>query len=228
MRILILGAGGHGQVVADILLAMQASGDDVKPVGFLDDFCPQDKVLGLPVLGTTALAHAIPHDAVIVAIGENAARHQVYNEQIARGATFFTARHPSAIIAPDVKIGQGCVISAGAIVNTGSVIGDNVILNTRCIIEHHNAINDHAHIAPGVHLAGHVTVGSGVLVGVGACAIPNVHIGDGTIIGAGAVVINHIPAQTTAVGVPARVIRLNFPQSTLAEKRDWKTSGLRE
>ena len=211
MRILIIGAGGHGQVVADILFAMQDNGESVTPIGFVDDFCSHTELMGLPLLGTTAVSHTIPHDAIIIAIGDNALRQQLYAEQTARGAAFFTVCHPSAIIAPDVVVGHGSVIGAGVIVNTGSTIGDNVILNTRCIVEHHNTIDSHSHIAPGVHLAGSVTVGTGALVGIGACAIPNITIGDHSIVGAGAVVINNVPAQTTAVGVPARVIRLNFP-----------------
>ncbi len=205
-RVLILGAGGHAQVVADILLAMRAAGQAVELVGFLDD-APQrqgTRVLGFPVLGPLTIRETLPHDAVIVGIGDNRTRARVQRELQAAGERLFVACHPRAALAPDVPVGPGTVIMAGVVVNTGTVIGAGVILNTGCTVDHHNRIGDFAHIAPGAHLAGAVTVGKGVLVGVGAAVIPGKRIGPWAVVGAGAVVTKDVPAQTTVVGVPAR------------------------
>ena len=208
-RVLIVGAGGHGQVVADILLRMQEGGHPIEPVGFLDDD-PQlwgKRFLGIPVLGGMADLPAIPHDAIIIGIGDNETRRRVFLQWKAVGERFIVARHPDAVVAPDVIIGAGAMICAGVVVNTGAWIGENVILNTGCTVDHHNRIRDHVHIAPGVHLAGNVEVGEGTLVGIGAVMIPQRKVGAWSVIGAGAVVTEDIPARTVAVGVPARPLR---------------------
>ena len=208
-RVLILGAGGHAQVVADILFQMQKAGMSVKPIGYLDDNPDLigQVLLGIPVLGKMDDLAAIDHDAIIVAIGDNRTRHDFFVTLSAQGEKFIIAQHPSAIIAPDVTIGLGSMICAGAIINPGSSIGFNVILNTGSTIDHHNKIGDHAHIAPGVHLGGDVRIGEGTLVGIGTTIIPQHSVGEWSIIGAGSIVTKNIPDKIVATGVPARVIR---------------------
>ncbi len=208
-RVLILGAGGHAQVVADILLQAHATGADYKRVGFLDDdsALAGTTIMGLPVLGAISQLDELDHDAVIVAIGDNRTRAHLFESVRARGEQMVNAIHPAAVLAPDVRLGQGVMICAGVVVNTGTVIGDNVILNTSCTVDHHNHIGDHAHIAPGVHLGGDVTIGEGAVVGIGATVIPQRTIGEWSVIGAGSVVTRDVPSYATAVGMPARVIQ---------------------
>ncbi len=205
-RVLILGAGGHAQVVTDTLLAMRAAGQEVEVVGFLDDDPRRQgsRVLGLPVFGPLTAREGVPHDAVIVGIGDNRIRSRLQRALQAAGERLFVARHPSAVVAPDVQIGPGTVIFAGVVINTGSVVGAGVILNTGCTVDHHNYIGDFVHIAPGVHLAGGVSVGEGALVGVGAAVIPGKCIGSWAVVGAGAVVTRDVSSLSTVVGVPAR------------------------
>jgi sugar O-acyltransferase (sialic acid O-acetyltransferase NeuD family) len=209
IRIVIIGAGGHAQVVADILWRMQEAGDETTPIGYLDDnpALTGERFLDLPVLGALSDLAAVPHDAVIVGIGDNATRRRVFESLRDRGERLVTACHPSAVIAPDVQIGCGCTICAGAVVNTGSRIGANLILNTGCTVDHHNSVGDHVHVAPGAHTGGEVTVGEGAFLGVGALVIPGRVIGDWAFVGAGAVVTKDVPARATAVGNPARVVR---------------------
>ncbi len=208
-RVLILGAGGHAQVVADILLRVHDAGTNWKPVGFLDDdsALAETVILGLPVLGSIAQLDEFDHDAVIVAIGDDRTRARIFESVRARGEQIVNAIHPAAVLAPDVRLGEGVMICAGVVVNTGTVIGDNVILNTSCTVDHHNHIGNHAHIAPGVHLGGDVTIGEGTLIGIGATVIPQRTVGAWSVIGAGSVVSKDIPAHATAVGMPARVIQ---------------------
>ncbi len=208
VRILILGGGGHAQVVADILLQMNAAGENVIPIGYLDDDSQiiGRSLLGLPVLGKISDLPSLDHDAVIIGIGNNHTRQAIYAALFAQGETFAIARHPRAIIAPSVSIGPGSVVCAGAIINPGSVIGTNVILNTGCTVDHHNQIGDHGHIAPGVHLGGDVQVGEGTLVGIGATVIPQHRIGSWSVVGAGSVVTKNIPDDSVAAGMPARMI----------------------
>jgi sugar O-acyltransferase (sialic acid O-acetyltransferase NeuD family) len=212
MRVLIIGAGGHGEVVADTLRAMsRLRPAEICLVGYLDD-CRAGQtglVSGAPVLGPISALRGIPHDAVIVAIGDNTTRAAI-SKQLAAGpgsagdgVTFATARHPSAIISENVVVGDGVMISAGVIVNTGSVVGCGVILNTGCTVDHHTVVGDFAHIAPGVHMGGYVSVGARAFVGIGAAVLPGVTIGAGAVVGAGSVVIKDVAPNSTVIGVPA-------------------------
>ena len=208
-RVLILGAGGHAQVVADILSRAHDAGTNCEPVGFLDDnpSLTRTAIVGLPVLGAIAQLDEFDHDAVIVAIGDNRTRSRILASVQARGEHIVNAIHPAAVLAPDVHLGEGVMICAGVVVNTGTVIGDSVILNTGCTVDHHNHIGNHAHIAPGVHLGGDVAIGEGTVIGIGSTVIPQRTVGAWSVVGAGSVVAKDIPAYATAVGMPARVIR---------------------
>ena len=209
MNILILGAGGHGQVVVDILLAMQAAGEAVTPLGYLDEdpaLCGET-LLGLPVLGAESRLTQIPHDALIAALGNNPTRKQVYEKFFKRGERFASAVHPSASIARNTDIGAGCMICAGVVINPGAQIGANTILNTHCTIEHHAIIGPHVHIAPAATLGGEVIIAEGALIGMGAVILPRCRIGRNAIIAAGAVVTKDVPESVTVAGVPAKNIK---------------------
>ncbi|WP_285906064.1 acetyltransferase [Pseudodesulfovibrio pelocollis] len=202
MRVVIVGSGGHALVVADIL----AASPDAVPLGFIDreprPGAAED--LGLPLLGSEEDLPAIPHDAVVVAIGDNRVRMAVADRLVAGGETLASAIHPSAVISPTASIGPGCVVCAGVVVGPGATVGRNSILNTGCTVDHHCALGEHVHIAPGVNLAGGVTVGHGAFVGIGASVIPGVTIGEWAVVGAGAAVIRDVGAGRSVVGVPAR------------------------
>lgn len=208
-KIVIVGAGGHGQVVADILFSMFNDGLDCKPCGFLDDdvSLKGNKYLNLEVLGTTEEIEKNDHNAVIIGIGNNKIRAEKYRQFFKKGENVVNAIHPRATIAGDVILGNGIMCCAGVVVNNGSVIKDNVIINTGSTVDHHNQIGSHVHIAPGVHLGGEVKIEEGTLVGIGSTVIPGITIGEWSVIGAGSVVTKDIPSFATAVGIPARVIK---------------------
>jgi sugar O-acyltransferase (sialic acid O-acetyltransferase NeuD family) len=208
MDILIIGAGGHAHVVADIIQCMRLAALDVRLIGYLDDACHLhgNVILGAPVLGPISALQENPHDAVIVAIGDNRIRSRCFEKLRNAGETLAVARHPGSIIASDVEIGYGSMICAGVVVNTGAIIGENVILNTGCTVDHHDQIANHAHIAPGAHLGGEVHVGEGTLIGLGASVMPRRRLGAWSIVAAGGVVNRDLPDAVTAIGVPARVV----------------------
>lgn len=210
---LILGAGGHAQMVANILLRSHQGGSSWKPIGFLDDdpALAGTTITGLPVLGTISQLGEINHDAVIVAVGDNRTRARIFKSVKGQGERIINAVHPRAVLAPDTQLGRGVVIRP-CVVDTGTTVGDNVILGTGCTLGHHNHIGSHARIGPGAHLGGKVHIGEGAAIGIGAAIIPGRSVGEFAVVGAGAVVITDIPAFTTCVGVPARVIKKHRPE----------------
>lgn len=210
MKVVIVGAGGHGAVVADILLRMREAGDRIEIVALVDDdpaFTGR-RILSIRVVpGGLAALTTIEHDAVIVAVGNNAARRDISDRLRRSGRMLAIARHPASVVAPDVDIGPGTVVCAGVVVNTSTRIGWCAILNTHSSVDHHNDVGDYAHIAPGAHLAGHVSIGDEALIGMGSVVLSGRRIGRRATVGAGSVVTRDLPAGVLALGAPARVRR---------------------
>ncbi len=198
--VIIIGAGGHAKVIADIIYK---SGDNL--IGFLDDNLAnkgKEIYLGKKVLGTTKDIENYNKNYFIIGIGNNSIRKKINNEN---NLKLYTAIHPSAIIAQDVKIGTGSVIMAGVVINPGTVIGKNCIINTCSSLDHDNLLEDYVHISPGAHLAGTVSVKEGTWICTGATIINNITIAQNNIIGAGSVVIKDINEENgTYVGVPVK------------------------
>jgi sugar O-acyltransferase (sialic acid O-acetyltransferase NeuD family) len=205
-RVLIVGAGGHGQVVADALLRAAEAGAQTIPVGYVDDnpALAGEQRLGLPIYGPVAAIGQVAHDSLVLAIGDNWVRRRLYRKLREQGERFALVQHPRSVVAPDAVVGAGSVICAGVVVNPGSRVGSNVILNTGCTVDHHNTIGDHAHVAPGVHLGGDVQLGEGVLVGIGATVMPQRSVGEWSIVGAGALVTRDVQSYVVVAGSPAR------------------------
>jgi sugar O-acyltransferase (sialic acid O-acetyltransferase NeuD family) len=209
-RVLILGAGGHGRVVLDILLQTRQH----EVVGFLDNN-PQihgRRVDGIPVWGGIDDLERVRGEyavgGVLVAIGDNGVRRGLARQVAQTGLELINAVHPSSTLAYNVTIGRNVVIAAGAVVCANCQIGDSVILNTGCIIDHQTMIGEGSHICPGVRIAGRVTVEPGVFIGIGATVVPKVTLGCEAIVGAGAVVLEDVLPMATVVGVPAVPIKL--------------------
>lgn len=200
--LVVLGAGGHGKVVADILLS---AGEPV--AGFLDDSKPAGTmVMGLAVLGSTGewLASR-PGARVALGIGDNAARERAAVACADAGAELVTAIHPSAVVSRSARIEPGVVVMALAVVNADASVGRGTILNTGCIVEHDCVVGSFAHVSPNAALAGTCRLGARAHLGIGAAMLPGTSIGDDTVIGGGAVVVTSLPARVVAFGVPARV-----------------------
>ncbi|MGF1634654.1 MAG: acetyltransferase [Phycisphaerae bacterium] len=205
MRIVILGAGGHGKVVLDILQA--AGGHEV--VGFLDadDRHHGQVVLGTPVLGATNLLPKLKREGVagaIVAVGDNAVRQQLAREVVEAGLELVSAVHPTASVAASASIGPGVVVCRLAAVCVEVRLETACIVNTAAVVDHECVVGAGAHICPGVRLAGRVTVGERAFVGIGASVIQCRQIGEDAVVGAGAVVIDDVEPGEKVVGVPAR------------------------
>jgi sugar O-acyltransferase (sialic acid O-acetyltransferase NeuD family) len=203
---LLVGAGGHGQVVADILLARRSAGEDVAVAAFVDE---DRRLHGTALLGTTVIGglgqrHSVAYDGILVTVGDNARRAAITRELLSDEEPLATALHPASIISAHSVVGVGTMVCAGAVIGPGAEIGIGVILNTGSSVDHHCSIGDFAHVAPGARLGGAVVVGKRTLVGIGAVILPNVTVGDDVVVGAGAVVTGDVEDGKTVVGVPAR------------------------
>ena len=202
-KLLIIGAGGHGRVVADIALKMNIW----KEVSFLDNNDNIKPFMNCHVIdkSSEAIKYIDDYD-IIVAIGNNMVREKIQTSLESEGASIPVLIHPSAIIGEDVEVGKGTVIMAGVVINCCTRIGRGCIINTSSSIDHDNIIKDFVHISPGVHLAGTVEIGKKSWIGIGATVSNNITIIENCIVGAGAVVVGDIVEVGTYIGVPVRKI----------------------
>ena len=204
MRLAILGASGHGKVVADA--AGLAGWDEVV---FFDDAWPGVTKNGpWAVVGDTAalLRDVNCFDGVVVAIGNNSIRQAKQRELAASGAQIVSVIHPASVISEYAMVGAGSVVFANAVINACAEVGEGCIVNTGAVVEHDCVMGDFAHVSPNAVLAGGVRVGS--LAWIGGCASVRqlIEVGEGTVVGMGAVVTKDVPPGVTVVGSPARVI----------------------
>lgn len=196
MRLIIVGASGHGKVVADI--AQKCGYTDIV---FLDNNLELKECARAPVLGPDTMVKELEGD-VFIAVGNGQIRKRLMEREGNR--TFPILIHPSAVIADDVEIGEGSVIMAGVVINPGARIGRGSIVNTSSSIDHDCVVGDYCHISVGSRLSGTVRVGEMTWIGAGVTVSNNVNICSECMIGAGAVVIKDIKERGTYVGVPAK------------------------
>ena len=209
LPLIVLGAGGHTGVLISVLKNL-----NINILGITDSESDKiaTKINGIPFLGDDDQINRYSTDSIelvngIGSVSSTEKRKNLFLKYKNYGYSFSSVIHPSALIMNEVQLGEGVQIMAGAIVQTGCVIGNNSIINTGAIIDHDCIIGEHVHIAPGVVLSGDVHISSRTHVGTSATVIQGIKIGEGVIIGAGAVVLKEIPPWTTAIGVPARIMK---------------------
>lgn len=203
-RLAILGASGHGKVVADT-----AECCGWQTIEFFDDAWPKLQHNGpWAVVGNTAaLRECLDRfDGVIVAIGDNAVRYSKLLELQAAGAHLCSLVHPAATVSRHAVLEKGSVVFAQAVINVGVRIGLGSVLNTGCSVDHDCVLGAAVHVSPGARLAGGVCVGDLSWVGIGASVRQLIRIGARVVVGAGAAVTTDVADALTVVGVPARVL----------------------
>jgi sugar O-acyltransferase (sialic acid O-acetyltransferase NeuD family) len=207
-RIVVWGAGGHGKVTVDAILACGCS----EVVAVLDENPAKagQQILGVPVVsfaeGIDELRSKLDFDAIAVAIGDNYVRHKKFLQLRERGLKPVNVIHPRAHVSRFAELGEGVTILANATVNPGTVIEDNVCVNTAASVDHDNYLEQSCHIFPNATLAGTIRVGRFSYVGSGAVVTPNLTIHSYSYVGAGAVVVKDVAEGVIVAGVPAAEI----------------------
>lgn len=211
----IYGAGGFGREVLTLINQINAVENKYNFKGFFDDGKTRGEMInGYPVLGGIDVLNTWKDSlGLILAIGSSEIKRSVFAKIDNPNLFFPTLIHPSVLIGDHryVSIGEGCIICAGCILTVDIVIQRFVILNLSCTVGHDTEIGEFSSFMPTVNISGEVNIGKGVYVGTGAKIINRLSIGDGTIVGSGAVVAKSLPAECTAVGVPAKAIKFHHP-----------------
>ncbi len=212
--IVIVGAGGHGNVLAEIIslsgkyeFAGFTDIDGQENMGRKNGF---QHILGTDDILPGLLSKGIEFAAIGVgSVGYNGNRKKIFGKILHIGFRLPVLIHPGAVVSGSARLGRATAVMANATVNTNAEIGENVIVNSGAIVEHDCRVEDHVHVASGACLASGVRVGRESHIGAGSAVIQGVSIGRNSLIGAGASVVSDIPDNTVALGVPARVIRRN-------------------
>jgi sugar O-acyltransferase (sialic acid O-acetyltransferase NeuD family) len=198
MTLYILGAGGHGRVVADVASLMGE--EDIR---FLDRSWPertQNQQWPIVARDTSGLPAG---SRLFLALGDNAVRQKIFVGLPVGHFQFPVLVHPRSYVATNAKLASGTVVMAMAVVNPGSVIGEHVIINTGATVDHDCSLSDFVHVSPGAHLAGGVKIGSGSWIGIGACICEYREIGQNALVAAGASVVQNVASGERVFGVPA-------------------------
>lgn len=200
-KVMIIGASGHGKVIADIV---HQSGDKV--IGFLDDDPTKKEIHQIPVLGKIEDTQKYKDDFYfIIGIGNNKIRKEIAESNPV--LKYYTAIHPTTVVGEGVRIGNGTAVMAGVVINADAEIGEHCIINTSSIIEHDVTIQSLTHISPNTTICGSVKIGKSCHVGAGSTVINNIYIYDDVILGAGSTTINNLIQPGIYIGIPSRRIK---------------------
>ena len=207
-RLLIIGAGGHGRVVADC-----AEKQGYKDIAFIDDCYPERTSSGKwQVIGkVNDWQKLIAQSDLIVAFGNNELRQKTIQYLQENQVVIKSIVHPTAVIGSDIELGESCVIFANAVVNIGSKIADGCIINTGATIDHDCQLEQLVHISPGAHIAGGVKIGAYSWIGIGSAVVEYIELAQNTKTGAGAAIIAPTEENSLYVGVPAKKIKTLKP-----------------
>lgn len=212
-KVAVFGAGGLGREVQDMIEQINTADVQYEFIGFFDDGVEKGiTVNGYPVIGGINELNQYESELCLaLAIGNPIIKRKVFEKISNSNISFPTLIHPNVFIGNMKynKIGNGCIICAGNIITVNIVIEDFVILNLSCTVGHDTTIGRFSSFMPTVNISGEINIGKCVYVGTGAKIINQLNIGDNSIIGSGAVVTTNLPANCTAVGVPAKPIKFH-------------------
>ena len=208
-NIVIIGAGGVGREVSLIIQQINELEQTWNLLGFIDDNTDNwwKVINGYSVIGGIDSLEFLSNDTyIVIAIANYKVKKNIVNK-INNKFKFATIVHPKVWIHDYMTVGEGTIIYEGAILTANIEIGNHVIISPKCGVGHDSIIKDYVSLLWNVNVSGNDLIEEGVMMGSGSTVIQGKKIGKGSIIGAGAVVVNDIESFSTAVGVPAKVIK---------------------
>jgi len=211
-KIAILGAGGFGREVKTIIDAINKVNPTYNFIGFFDDGIEKGVLINnYDILGGINEINQYNENlSIVICIADPKIKKKIISKISNSFIDFPSIIHPKASITDEfVTIGKGCIICEGTIITCNIEVKDFVILNLMCTVGHDTVIEDYCSFMPSVNISGEVKIEQGVYVGTGAKIINLLDIGENTIVGAGAVVSKSLPANCTAVGIPAKPIKFH-------------------
>jgi len=210
-KVVIIGAGGFGSEVLDVIDAVNQERSQYEVLGYIVDSqygSPGTVINDKPILGNFDWLEKNSRDVFVTcAVAAPQYRCLLIRRTQKLGCHFFNLIHPNAILTRWITLGEGVVITAGCILTNRIQIGNHVHLNLDCTIGHNVVMEDFVTLAPGVHISGNVNLYKGCFIGTGANIIEKIHIGEWSIVGAGSTIIRNVPTNTTVVGIPGNVIQ---------------------
>ncbi|PAU94021.1 acetyltransferase [Aliifodinibius salipaludis] len=205
-ELFIVGAGSVGGHIAHNIVGYS---DEYKVAGFFDDDLQKvgKTQFGIEVLGTVKDLLKLKNANVLIGIAFPKLKRKIIELlSVNQTLKFPTLIHPKAWISKGVSIGKGCIIYPGTTINYGSEINDFVCINMNCSLGHHTFVGRYSSFAPGVNTGGHSIVEEGTDIGIGASTLQGTCIGSNSIVGGQAMVISDVKAESTVVGIPAKLL----------------------
>lgn len=206
-KLVIVGAGGLGRIVYDVLSRDAEFCSELYLAGFLDSRADANLPLELNkiILGSPLTYQPKQDEVYLPAIGDPRLRKKLLAPLIQKGANFYSYIN-QASIAARVKIGKGVFLTPGSVISTDCVIGDYSYVDTYVILGHDVIVGDHCMIGAMSFLAGNVLLGNDVAIHPRSTIAKNVSVGEGSTVGIGSVVIKNVPPCVTVFGNPAKTI----------------------
>jgi len=208
-KIVLIGGGGHCKVIIDAIRKAR----NYEIIGIIDCKREEKEVLDIKIIGDDSkLKKIFVNDCrnafvSVGSVGDTAVRHKLAKMAERIGFKFPIIIHPSAVVANDIKIGEGTFVGPGVVLSPGVKIGKHVIINSKVSVDHDCKIGDFVHLAPGVTLSGGVKVGKNTHLGTGTSVLQGINIGQDSIVGVGSVIVKNVSNWIVLFGNPCRKVR---------------------
>ena len=212
LDLVVVGCGGHGREIAQIVAAVNES--SARPpwrlAGFVDDDPSESnrkraEACGAPFLGTLAAIGQLPPEThVVIGVGDPRVRQKVAARIDTYRRPAASLVHPDATVGPDLVSAEGLVVFAGGRITTNVTAGRHLHVNQNATLAHDCVVGDYVSLHPLAAVSGDCRLGTAALIGAGAVVLQGLRVGTGATVGAGACVVRDVPPQTVVKGVPAR------------------------